>query len=50
VLAHIRWVNRWDAATLAGALAAVEADWARRSTRTWTLDLSWIEDTGFRHI
>ncbi len=50
VLAHIQRVNGWDAATLAGALTVAEADWARRSGRHWTLDLSWLENTGFRHI
>ena len=43
---HLMTVNRWTSAQVDAHIAVAFALWERRSSRTWTLDISIIERAG----
>lgn len=50
VLAHMREVNGWDAATLDAAMAKAEAVWRVRSAHKWSVDMAWLETGGYSKV
>lgn len=50
VLAHIKAINRWDDHQLKVAMDWCQAELERRSPFAWTVDLSWLQNSGYRLV